>query len=216
MFNCDGSVYIFTNDFKLLGDIMKKILAVIEQFIIEIVILLSGVINFIENLVDGHSLLFSIINVLVSIEVLWFCLSILRPLIYRGCSKKMCNILHLTKWNEISMIPQKVQNENDFLNDIEKIVIYAQNKKIKSMYTKTHKIMVLYFLVKYTTCSKKEIFDMISKMKLNSHLHFATSFGSVKVIYIGKKINNCNRYNKKGLSKITETKDTYKMKLNIR
>lgn len=51
MFNCDGSVYIFTNDFKLLGDIMKKILAVIEQFIIEIVILLSGVINFIENLV---------------------------------------------------------------------------------------------------------------------------------------------------------------------
>ena len=99
------------------------------------------------------------------------------------------------------MIPQKVHNEKEFLNDINEIISYAQNKNIKSMYAKTHKIMVLYFLVKYTTYSKKEIFD--------------TSFGSVKVIYLGKKINNCNRYNKKGLSKITEVKDAYRMELTL-
>ena len=161
---------------------MEKILAVIEQFIIEIVILLLVAISFIRNLVDGRSLIFSIINALVSIVVLWFCLSILRPLICRVCSKKTCNILHLTKWNEISMIPQKVHNEKEFLNDINEIISYAQNKNIKSMYAKTHKIMVLYFLVKYTTYSKKEIFDMICKMELNSCLILDTSFGSVKVI----------------------------------
>ena len=83
MFNYDCSIYIFTNDFELLGDIMEKILAVIEQFIIEIVILLLVAISFIRNLVDGRSLIFSIINALVSIVVLWFCLSILRPLICR-------------------------------------------------------------------------------------------------------------------------------------
>lgn len=88
-------------------------------------------------------------------------------------------------------------------------------KNIKSMYAKTHKIMVLYFLVKYTTYSKKEIFDMICKMELNSCLILDTSFGSVKVIYLGKKINNCNRYNKKGLSKITEVKDAYRMELTL-
>lgn len=194
---------------------MEKILAVIEQFIIEIVILLLVAISFIRNLVDGRSLIFSIINALVSIVVLWFCLSILRPLICRVCSKKTCNILHLTKWNEISMIPQKVHNEKEFLNDINEIISYAQNKNIKSMYAKTHKIMVLYFMVKYTTYSKKEIFDMICKMELNSCLILDTSFGSVKVIYLGKKINNCNRYNKKGLSKITEVKDAYRMELTL-
>lgn len=110
---------------------MEKILAVIEQFIIEIVILLLVAISFIRNLVDGRSLIFSIINALVSIVVLWFCLSILRPLICRVCSKKTCNILHLTKWNEISMIPQKVHNEKEFLNDINEIISYAQNKKYK-------------------------------------------------------------------------------------
>lgn len=51
---------------------MEKILAVIEQFIIEIVILLLVAISFIRNLVDGRSLIFSIINALVSIVVLWF------------------------------------------------------------------------------------------------------------------------------------------------
>ena len=37
---------------------MEKILAVIEQFIIEIVILLLVAISFIRNLVDGRSLIF--------------------------------------------------------------------------------------------------------------------------------------------------------------
>ena len=73
MFNYDCSIYIFTNDFELLGDIMEKILAVIEQFIIEIVILLLVAISFIRSLVDGRSLIFSIINALVSIVVLWCC-----------------------------------------------------------------------------------------------------------------------------------------------
>jgi len=49
VFNYDCSIYIFTNDFELLGDIMEKILAVIEQFIIEIVILLLVAISFIIN-----------------------------------------------------------------------------------------------------------------------------------------------------------------------
>lgn len=56
---------------------------------------------------------------------------------------------------------------------------------------------------------------MICKMELNSCLILDTSFGSVKVIYLGKKINNCNRYNKKGLSKITEVKDAYRMELTL-
>lgn len=47
---------------------MEKILAVIEQFIIEIVILLLVAISFIRNLVDGRSLIFSIINALVKIK----------------------------------------------------------------------------------------------------------------------------------------------------
>lgn len=197
---------------------MKNIFAVIKQFLIEIVIFVLTLINFIIYIINGNGLIVSIIYSLFFCILILCLLAILKPLVYRIFSKKMCTILQLTRCNTISMMPKKVRNENAFINNISEILTYAQQKNIKKMQATTHKIMVLYFLSEYTKYSKQEISDMINKMKENDCLNLDTSFGRVEIKYIGKNINNCNRYNKnkKGLSKIIEKKDAYTMEMYLK
>lgn len=197
---------------------MKKILAVIHQFLIEILIIILVAGNFVVCILERNSLQNTIIESLILYAILMIVITIMKPAMVRCDSKKVCTILHLTKKNTINMIPKKFDDEKQFISDIAEILTYAQQNNIRNMQTITHKIMVLYFLCEYTSYSKKEIYNMIGEMKEKEHLNLNTSFGSVEIIYMGKGINNCNRYNKskKGLSKIVEVKDIYQMEIYLK
>lgn len=80
------------------------------------------------------------------------------------------------------------------------------------MRTKTHKVLVLNFLYEYTKYTRREISDIVNAMKINEKIKVKTTFGEADIIYKGKKINNCNRYNKnikKIIKRIFEEKYIY-------
>lgn len=155
------------------------------------------------------SIILSFIAALLTYGFLRF---IASPIIYKIVTKKNTKLLHLTRCNQICMKVKKIRNEQYFISDINAILDYAQHKKINVMRTKTHKVLVLNFLYEYTKYTRREISDIVNAMKINEKIKVKTTFGEADIIYKGKKINNCNRYNKnikKIIKRIFEEKYIY-------
>lgn len=201
---------------------MKNLWGFIQQYIVELlamVLFVWGVCGFIYGSDNWLFILLSVVFWLIFSGLFYLIFTfVVIPLIIIVNSKKRGKLLSLSWRNEIGMMGKNFDDATYFLEDIEKIISFAKTKGIGEMKTTTHRVLVLYFLKEYTSFASRQIYEMILKMNVNDVLVLNTSFGKVKVIYVGKEINNCNRYdkNKKGwLKRVFQQKDTYKLTLFV-
>ena len=201
---------------------INKLKGLFQQYIFEITILLMTMWLFSSEYNSNMNIYDIGFKILESFIIANFFMIIAKKMMIRCLSEEIGKVLHLSFRNEICMIPKKVKKDyfKYFLYDIRKIIKYAQEKKISVLYLKTHKILVKYFVKEYSISNYRILVEEIDKMKENEDYIVKTSFGEVRLKYIGYQVNTCNRY-KTGIfsffkfnSNLKEDK-TYKLELHL-
>lgn len=125
-------INIFADVIKICRCFMKKILALVKQYLIELILELMFLGCIIFDSFQGKNILASIIyNFIMTCSIYFFLIYIAMPVIFFLTSKKKGKLLQLTWWNEICMMPKKVNNVHNFIEDMNDILKYAKKREYK-------------------------------------------------------------------------------------